>query len=216
MNWISIVRLTSRRLRMTVVLPAALMGGASLATRALAQDAATMRWPLQFESRAPALFNGIESDFGERPRLIMFYGRDTLEVMFLSPRFWANAMDKREVPEESLPIVQESAQHVASYVWDHFARDAGVNLVRITFVRMRRDNSIITPAKEVSAQQAGETFTRQFLETGEGPKPFLAIVERDEHWRQIEEGRYCLLPPKATVFSKCEGSAPSPVFGRHP
>jgi hypothetical protein len=217
MSAMAMARRANRTLRMIVsMFPAALVGGGVIATRAVAQDAATMRWPLELESRGPALFNGIESDFGERPREILFYGRDTLDVVFLSPGFWANDMDKKEFPLESLPIVTESAQHVAWYVWNNFAREAGINLLRITFVRMRRAYDIFAPDKDVSAQQVVQEFTRQWLETGEGPRLMPTIVERDERWRQLESGRYCLLAPKATVFRKCVGSVPLPVFGRHP
>lgn len=201
MSWIPIERRTSRTLRARAGMCAALLvSGTVMATAAMAQDAALLRWPRELESRAPTLFNGIESDFGERPRGIFFYGRDTLNIIFVEPRFWARDMDSTEVPQASLPVVAESAQHLAWYMWNNFAREAGINYMRFTFVRRRRAHNVLIPNKDVSSQQVTASFSREALETGRPERPLLGIVERDDSWKVIEVGRYCLLAPKATVL----------------
>jgi hypothetical protein len=74
--------------------------------------------------------------------------------------------------------------------------------MRITFIRMREPQYVIFSGKDVPAQEAGATFSRQMLETGHPEQPILTIADNIERWRWVESGRLCVLAPKTTVL-KC-------------
>jgi hypothetical protein len=138
-----------------------------------------VRWPRELASRAPALADGIERDFGERPRTMTFTGRDLIEVSFWNPRFWANEMQSKEFPQESLPLVRKAANRVAGYVWTTFGHDAGINFIRIAFTRVRKEN-VVGFTKDVPAQEAFATFTRSMLEPGPPDVKAIGVSQRDD------------------------------------
>lgn len=176
-----------RRLRMAFSLLAAIVGvGCSMAERAApsnegtvtVRDCAFVNWPRDLASRGPALADAIEHDFGERPREIQFFARDTMEIYFLSPSFWRNDVISKEMPKETIPLVEEAGKHVAAFVWTHFARDNGINGFRITFIRMRQENHLGL-TRMVGAQVAFEFYNRHMFDPGTNETTMLAIRNLD-------------------------------------
>lgn len=125
-----------------------------------------------------ALTDAIQRDVGQRPSDITLTGRDTIDVRFRNPTFWWSDDSLKSVPEASLPVVRQVAKRTAGPVWERYARDAGISVIRISFVRIRRDavTSIVSELKE--AQEVRVKFTRQQLETGQLDAVQLTIVQR--------------------------------------
>ena len=160
-----------------LILGAVLISGAAIPARAFAQDTEFVGWPRELASRAPALADGIAREFGQRPRMIAFGGRDTLHILLWNPKIWQDDMESKVLPEKSIPIVREATKIIAAYVWTAFARDAGVNVVRVAFVRIVHDRPYLAPKHEVPAQEVSGLFSRQMLETGQ--LPMLATAQRE-------------------------------------
>jgi hypothetical protein len=58
-------------------------------------------------------------------------------------------------------------------------QDAGINVLRISFIRVRRESHIgYTLTRELPAEEVWATFTRANLETGQPERPMLAIAQR--------------------------------------
>lgn len=133
----------------------AMLAGWVLVARQIAVVAAT-----------PALTEAIQRDISERPTEIRLTGRDTIDVVFWNPRFWWKDESLKSVPEESLPVVRQAAKQVAAYVWDRYGRDAGINVMRISFTRVRREPVSARVTRQVEAQEVTGYFTRHQLETG--------------------------------------------------
>lgn len=133
-------------------------------------------WPSDLAPRAPSLADSIERDFGDRPYAMQFVGRDTMRILFWNPRFWRGNQG-RKLPQESLPIVSKAARHVAAYVLDGFGRDAGVDVVILTFIRVRRGMQLVRVVP-VPAQEVTTLYSRKMFEPHPRELPTLAISER--------------------------------------
>ena len=166
------------------ILAAVLISGAAMPARAFAQNGDTgfVAWPRELASRAPALADGIAREFGKRPRMIAFGGRrDTLYLLFWNPKIWQDDMTSKVLPEKTMPIIREASKNVAAYVWTTFARDAGVNVVSVLFVRVVHDQPYVAPHREVPAQEVSALFTRQMLETGQ-PANLATVLREGGEW----------------------------------
>lgn len=159
------------------ILAAVVVSGTLVPARTIAQDTGIVAWPRELASRAPALADGIAREFGQRPRMIRFGGRDTIEILFWNPRIWQDDMESKVLPEKSIPFVREATKRIAAYAWTTFGRDAGITSIRVTFVRVVHDSKYLNPNREVPAQEASGLFSRQMLETGQ--LPVLATVLRE-------------------------------------
>ncbi|HEY2854878.1 MAG TPA: hypothetical protein VGJ18_18610 [Gemmatimonadaceae bacterium] len=163
--------------KMALIVAAGLAHGATTPKHAYAQDSGFVAWPRELASRAPAVADGIAREFGERPRMIAFGGRDTIQILFWNPKIWQDDMESKVLPETSLPIVRGATRDVAAYVWTTFGRDAGVNVVRVAFVRVVHDSKYINPTHEAPAQEVSALFSRQMLETRQLPMLATALRE---------------------------------------
>lgn len=152
------------------------IGGAVWPRNVLAQDpVALVGWPRALASRGPALVDSIQSVYGNRPDTVAFLGGDTLEVVFTTATFWQKNAELKAFPYESVPLVMQAAQRVATNVWTNFGPDAGVSLIKVTFVRMRKEHSVDS-MPTVPAQATRTIFTREQLETRDTKSP-LEIVQ---------------------------------------
>jgi ferric-dicitrate binding protein FerR (iron transport regulator) len=152
-------------------------GSGATTRRVIAPDPLTVARFNIAKSR-DALTDAIERDIGESPNDITLTGRDTIDVNFWNPRFWWKDDALKTLPEASLPAVRQAAKGTAKAVWERYARDAGINVIRITFVRVRRDAVTSTSSVQMEAQEVTVQFTRQQLETGQLDPVRLEIVER--------------------------------------
>jgi hypothetical protein len=121
--------------------------------------------------------DAVQRDVGQFPSDVKFTGRDTIDVVFWNPTFWWKDDSLRNVPEESLPLVRQVAKRAAEGLWTRYGRDAGVNMVRVRFTRVRR---VLEAGvrRMVDAQDVTAQFTRQQLETGRPETVQLTIVQR--------------------------------------
>jgi len=163
--------------KMALIVAAGLASGAATAHRAFAQERGFVAWPPELASRAPAIADGMMREFGQAPRMIAFGGRDTIKILFWNPKIWQDDMDSNVLPDKSVPMIREAMKDVAAYVWTTFGRDAGVQLIRVAFVRVVHDRKYIAPTHERPAQELSGLFSRQMLETGQ--LPAVAIVQRE-------------------------------------
>src|SRR5690348_5756513 len=186
--------------RVALLLAAGFLGVAATSHRAFAQDAGFLSWPHALAPRAPALADGITREFGERPRMIAFGGRDSLKIFFWNPKIWQGDMDSQVFPEKSVPVIREAMKDVAAYAWTTFGRDAGVQSVLVVFMRVIHDRKYADPTHELPAQEVYGLFSRQMLETGQLPAAAIAqreggrLDERTQKWLDSlrwgpEEGR---------------------------
>lgn len=159
------------------ILASVVFSGAAIPAHAAAQDTGFVAWPRQLASRAPALADGIAREFGERPRMIRFGGRDTIQIQFWNPKIWQDDMESTVLPEKSMPIIREASKNVAAYVWITFGRDAAISFIRVAFVRVVHDSKYLKPKHEVPAQEVYALFSRQMLETGQLPMLATALRE---------------------------------------
>jgi len=124
-----------------------------------------------------ALTDAIQHALGEHMSEVRLRGQDTIDVRFSNPPFWQPGDTAKSLPEESLPIAREAAKRGALYIWDHHAKNAGINVIRITFHRDWRERTPSTwlqhPAQDLIAQ-----FTRQQLETRQLDPVQFKIIER--------------------------------------
>lgn len=111
------------------------------------------------------LQEAIQHDVGD-VNTVTVIAPDTVDVHVPIPRFWWKDDTLKALPEESLPVARQTAKHAAEYIWEHHARAAGINVIRIRFRRdwKHLENGAMRqrPAQEVTAQ-----FTRQQFETGQ-------------------------------------------------
>lgn len=163
--------------RLSLILAAGFASGTAIPQRAGAQESGFVAWPRELASRAPALADGMTREFGQPPRMIAFGGRDTIKILFWNPTVWQGDMDSRVFPDKSLPMVRQAMKDVAVYVWTTFARDAGVQSIRVAFVRVVHDKKYISPTHQQPAQEVSGVFSREMLETGQ--LPMVAIVQRE-------------------------------------
>jgi hypothetical protein len=151
-------------------------GGSKTERATLTQDA-FVRGPRALADRGLALVEAIGHDFGERPHELAFTGRDTIDITFWNPAFWRSDTRSQEFPQASLPLVRKAASHVGGFVWTSYGRDAGIDVIRVTFVRMRRESSALltrlVPAQEVTGQ-----LTRKQLEAGPPQLVSLTMTQR--------------------------------------
>ena len=138
-------------------------GGA--ATEGSVRQDAFVRGPRELAPRGFALIDSIERDFGERPHELAFTGKDTIEVTFWNAAFWRNDMRSKEFPQASLPLVRQAAERVGGFVWTTYGRDAGIDVIRVTFVRMRRVSTALLTS-DVPAQELTGQLIRKQLVTG--------------------------------------------------
>ncbi|MFL5612983.1 MAG: hypothetical protein ACJ796_04910 [Gemmatimonadaceae bacterium] len=165
----------------------ALVCGGVTSQRAFAQDSTFKKWPSELASRGPALLDGIAKDYGERPFQIEFRQRDEINIVFWNPAFWHAVVPSREIPKETLPIVEKASRYVADYVWTSFARDAGINVVSVTFVRVRKEHYNVFLVREVRAQTVAGYFDRKQLETGKPERATLSIVDFDVSFHRYDD-----------------------------
>lgn len=163
--------------RCALIIAAGTIGGAVTPHRVVAQDSGFVAWPRELASRAPGLADGIAREFGQRPRMIRFGGRDTIQILFWNPKIWQDDMDSKVLPDTSTPIVGRAARDVAAYVWSTFGRDAGITFIRIAFMRVVHDNKYLRPNHEVPAEEASASFTREMIERGQLPAVAISIRE---------------------------------------
>ena len=128
--------------------------------------------------RSAALTGAILRAIGQRPADITLTGRDTLDVRFWNPSYWWKGDSLKSVPEASLPVVRQAAKRTAEEVWARYGRDAGINVIRVKFVRVRRDRVTSTMSELKEAQEVSAQFTRQQLESGQLDGVQLTIVQR--------------------------------------
>lgn len=183
---------------MALIVAAGFANGAATPHRAFAQESGFVAWPPELASRAPALADGMTREFGQAPRMIAFGGRDTIKILFWNPKVWQDDMDSRVFPDKSVPMMTEAMKDVAGYVWTTFGRDAGVQLIRVAFVRVVHDKKYTGPTHEGPAQELFGLFSREMLETGQ--PPLVAMVQREagawdertqkqfDSWRVAAEG----------------------------
>src|SRR5438874_4573819 len=100
-----------------LILVAVVISGAAMPARAVAQDTGFVTWPRELASRAPGLADGIAREFGQRPRMIRFGGRDTMQILFWNPKIWQDDMESKVLPEKSMPIVRAATKDDPAYVW---------------------------------------------------------------------------------------------------
>ena len=136
-----------------------------------------VRGPPVLHPRGWALGDSIEREFGERPHEIDFTSKDTLDVTFWNPTFWRSDMHSKEFLQASMPVASQTAARVAGYLWSRYARDAGVNVIRITFVRTRRVNTG-NVTSDVPVQKLTAQLTRKQLETGTPQLVSLTMTQR--------------------------------------
>jgi hypothetical protein len=86
-------------------------------------------------------------------------------------------MQSKEFPQASLPVVRKAAERIGGILWTSYGRDAGINVIRITFVRMRRVSTALTTS-DVPAQEVTGQLTRKQLETGPPQLVSLTMSER--------------------------------------
>src|SRR5690242_2164180 len=163
--------------KMALIVAAGFANGAATPHRAFAQESGFVAWPAELASRAPALADGMTRELGEGARMIAFGGRDTIKIVFWNPKVWRDDMDSKVLPDKSVPMVRAAMKDVAANVWTTFGRDAGVQLIRVAFVRVVHDRKYTEPIRERPAQELSGLFSRQMLETGQ--LPGLAIVQRE-------------------------------------
>ena len=152
-----------------LIIAAGMIGGAATPHRVVAQDSGFVAWPRELASRAPGLADGIAREFGQRPSTIAFGGRDTMRIVFWNPRIWQDDMDSRVLPPKSLPPIGGAMADVAGYAWRAMARDAGVSVIIVDFVRVVHDDKYIRPGHEVPAEVVRGVMTRELIESGRAP-----------------------------------------------
>jgi hypothetical protein len=86
-------------------------------------------------------------------------------------------MKSKEFPQASLPLVRKAAEHVGGFVWSTYGRDAGIDVIRVTFVRMRKVSSARL-TRDVPAQEVIGQLTRKQLETGPPKLVSLTMTQR--------------------------------------
>jgi hypothetical protein len=151
--------------------------GGGTTERATPPQDAFVRGPPSLAPRGLALVEAIGRDFGERPRELAFTGKDTIDVTFWNPAFWRTDMVSKEFPQASLPLVRKAAEHVGGFVWTTYGRDAGIDVIRVTFVRMRRVNTAVMTS-DVPAQEVTGQLTRKQLESGSPQLVSLTMSQR--------------------------------------
>ena len=161
-----------------LIIAAGMIGGAATPHRVVAQDSGFVAWPRELASRAPGLADGIAREFGQRPSTIAFGGRDTMRIVFWNPRIWQDDMDSRVLPQKSLPLIGGAVTNVAGYVWRAMAREAGVTVIAVDFVRVVHDEKYIRPSHEAPAQVVTGLMTREMIESGVVAPP-LTIALRE-------------------------------------
>lgn len=173
--------------KMALIVAAGFANGAATPHRAFAQESGFVAWPPELASRAPALADGMTREFGEAPRMIAFGGRDTIKILFWNPKIWRDDMKSKVLPEKSIPIVREASKNVAAYVWTTFGRDAGVNVVRVAFVRVVHDSKYLNPEHEAPAQEVSGFSSREMLEKGQLPRMATVLREGGEWSPQYQK-----------------------------
>lgn len=153
------------------------LGPRTMKTERAVQQDAFVYGPLELAPRGLALVEAIGRDFGERPHDLSFIGKDTIDVTFWNPAFWRTDMQSKEFPPASLPLVRKAAEHIGAFVWTNYGRDSGINVIRITFVRMRRVSTALV-TRDVPAQQVTGELTRKQLETGPPQLVSLTMSQR--------------------------------------
>lgn len=180
--------------RLGLIVVAALGNVAATTHRAVAQDSGFVAWPRELASRAPALADDIAREFGQRPSTIAFDGRDTLRVEFWNPAIWQHDMYSKVFPQSSVPAITDAALNVAAYVWKAFAREAGVRILRVAFVRVVHDKRYLDPSNLVAAQYVNAQLTPEMIEAGRRPSVAISLREggawNEETQRSLDSLQY--------------------------
>jgi hypothetical protein len=86
-------------------------------------------------------------------------------------------MQSKEFPQASLPLARKAAEQVGGVIWRSYGRDAGINVIRVTFIRVRRENTALLTG-DVPAQELTGELTRKQLETGPPRLVSLTMTQR--------------------------------------
>jgi hypothetical protein len=128
-------------------------------------------------STRAALTAAIQRAIGQPAVDVAMKGVDTIDVVVSNPTFWWKDDTSKAFPETSLPAVRQAAKRAAESIWDRHGRNAGINVIRLTFRRAYRelvDGVLLQrPAQDITLP-----FTRQQLETGALESARLTIVQR--------------------------------------
>jgi hypothetical protein len=138
---------------------------------------AFVRGPRELAPQGQALIDSIERHFGERPHELEFAGTDTIAITFWNPGFWRDDMQSKEFPQASLPLARTAAEHVGAFVWSAYGRNAGIDIIRVTFVRMRREGTA-NLTRDVPVQEVTGQFIRKQLVTGPPQLVSLTLTQR--------------------------------------
>lgn len=90
---------------------------------------------------------------------------------------WRDDIQSKEFPRGSLPLVRQAAEHVGGLVWSSYGRDARINVIRVTFVRLYRD-STARLTRDVPVQEVVGQLTRKQFETGPPRLVTLTLTQR--------------------------------------
>ena len=126
---------------------------------------AFVRGPRALADRGFALAAAIARDFGQRPRELSFTAKDTIDLVFWNPAFWRKHVPPAEFQQALLPLARKASEQVGAVVWTNYGRDAGINVIRITFIRMRKESSALL-TRDVPDEQLVGVLERQPLENG--------------------------------------------------
>jgi hypothetical protein len=162
-------------------------GEVATAERGVAQQSGTAKptaadheefvgWPRELAPRAPVLADAIQRAFRNRPYVMTFAGRDTMDITFSDPSFWRNDV-RPEFPRNSMPVVSKAARQLAWFVLSGFGRAAGINVVRVTFIRVREENQLGVTHK-VPAQEVSILYSRAMFEPGSKEGSMFTVTER--------------------------------------
>jgi hypothetical protein len=140
------------------------------------QDA-VVRGPRALADRGLALVEVIARDFGQRPRELSFTTQDTIDLTFWNPAFWRKRVPPAEFQQVLLPLARKAAEDVSAVVWTNYGRDAGINVIRVTFVRMRKESSALV-TRDVPDEELTAVLERKELETGPPKLVSVRMIQR--------------------------------------
>jgi hypothetical protein len=136
-----------------------------------------VRGPRALADRGLALVEVIARDFGQRPRELSFTTQDTIDLTFWNPAFWRKRVPPAEFQQVLLPLARKAAEDVSAVVWTNYGRDAGINVIRVTFVRMRKESSALV-TRDVPDEELTAVLERKELETGPPKLVSVRMIQR--------------------------------------
>src|SRR5690348_16747081 len=131
----------------------------------------------EYVAEAPELADIIEHEIHVRPMVIAFTGSDTIDIVFCDPRLWDDNHGSKEVRALSLWPLPSIARHIARFAWGVSAREGGINVMNIDFIRLRRSARFVF-LKQVPAQQVTLQFTRATFDANKLQVP-MVVIQRE-------------------------------------